>query len=120
MAEKEKRVRWTPMQQLAIDTRDKTLLVSAAAGSGKTATLTERILQSITDKDNPIGIEAMLIVTFTRAAAGQLREKIGKAIRKKLDALHRDEAATDAEKRQLEKQLHALPSAKGMFSLRPA
>ncbi|MBR3680780.1 MAG: UvrD-helicase domain-containing protein [Clostridia bacterium] len=112
MAEKEKRVRWTPMQQLAIDTRDKTLLVSAAAGSGKTATLTERILQSITDKDNPIGIEAMLIVTFTRAAAGQLREKIGKAIRKKLDALHRDEAATDAEKRQLEKQLHALPSAK--------
>ncbi len=109
---KERTVSWTPMQQLAIDTRDKTLLISAAAGSGKTATLTERILQSITDRDNPIGIESMLIVTFTRAAAAQLREKIGKAIRKRLDALHKDERATEAEKQQLERQLHALPSAK--------
>ena len=108
----DKKVKWTPMQKLAIDTRDKTLLVSAAAGSGKTATLTERILQSITDENDPIGIESMLIVTFTRAAAAQLREKIGKAIRKKLDSLCADSTATEEQKRQLEKQLHALPSAK--------
>ena len=108
----EKKVSWTPMQKLAIDTRDKTLLISAAAGSGKTATLTERILQSILDKENPIGIESMLIVTFTRAAAAQLREKIGKAIRKKLESLSKDKNATESEKWQLEKQLHALPSAK--------
>ena len=108
----DKKVKWTPMQKLAIDTRDKTLLVSAAAGSGKTATLTERILQSITDETDPIGIESMLIVTFTRAAAAQLREKIGKAIRKKLDSLNADENATEEQRRQLEKQLHALPSAK--------
>ncbi len=109
--EGEKKVVWTPMQQLAIDTRDKTLLISAAAGSGKTATLTERILQSIiVDK---IDISEMLIVTFTRPAAGQLREKIGNTIRKNLKRL---EGATDdkskKQRNNLEKQLHALPSAK--------
>ena len=66
--------KWTDSQLAAINTRDRTLLVSAAAGSGKTATLTERIISSILDEKNPINIEDMLIVTYTRAAVGELRE----------------------------------------------
>ena len=69
------------MQRAAIDTRDKTLLVSAAAGSGKTATLTERIISSILDERAPEAISDMLIVTFTNAAAGELRERISGAIK---------------------------------------
>lgn len=95
---------WTPMQARAIATRDKTLLVSAAAGSGKTATLTERIIRSMLDADSPIGIEEMLIVTFTRAAAGELRERIGAAVRSELERSSGNE--------YLERQLHMLPSAK--------
>lgn len=95
---------WNAMQQLAIDTRDKTLLVSAAAGSGKTATLTERIIRSITDVNSPIGIDEMLIVTFTRLAAGELRERIGKAIKAELEK--------NPNNPHLERQLHLLPSAK--------
>ena len=60
--------KWTDSQLAAINTRDRTLLVSAAAGSGKTATLTERIISSILDERDPINIEDMLIVTYTRAA----------------------------------------------------
>ena len=65
---------WTGSQLDAINTRDRTLLVSAATGSGKTATLTERIISSVLDEKNPINIEDMLIVTYTRAAVGELRE----------------------------------------------
>lgn len=71
---------FTPAQQSAIDERKKTLLVSAAAGSGKTAVLTERIIQSLTDKESPTDISRMLIVTFTRAAATELRSRISKAL----------------------------------------
>ena len=92
------------MQRLAIDTRDRTLLVSAAAGSGKTATLTERIISSILDKKNPVCIDKMLIVTFTRAAVGELRERIGAA----LTAAIRENPEND----ELVRQLHLLPSAK--------
>ncbi|MBR2612113.1 MAG: UvrD-helicase domain-containing protein [Clostridia bacterium] len=67
---------WTEKQRQAIDTRDRTLLISAAAGSGKTATLTERVISSILDKDNPIEVNEILAVTFTNAAALELREKI--------------------------------------------
>ena len=95
---------WTDMQRLAIDTRERTLLVSAAAGSGKTATLTERIIRSITDPVHPVGIDEMLIVTFTRLAAGELRERIGKAIRKEIEK--------NPGNPHLERQLHALPSAR--------
>lgn len=96
--------RWTDSQLDAINTRDRTLLVSAAAGSGKTATLTERIISSVLDKKNPINIEDMLIVTYTRAAVGELRERISKAVRKAISERPNDE--------RLEKQLHMLPSAK--------
>ncbi len=72
--------KWTRAQSKAIDTRERTLLVSAAAGSGKTAALTERIIRSITDTESPADISKMLIVTFTRAAASELRQKISEAI----------------------------------------
>ncbi len=80
---------WTEAQKAAMDTRNKTLLVSAAAGSGKTATLTERIIRRITDKEAPADISKMLIVTFTRAAAAELRSRIFSALG---DALAEDPA----------------------------
>ncbi len=72
--------KWTDAQKKAIKTRDRTLLVSAAAGSGKTAVLTERIIRMLTDTQNPADISRMLVVTFTRAAAGELRARIAKAL----------------------------------------
>lgn len=77
-------VKWTPDQQKAIDARKGTLLVSAAAGSGKTAVLVERVIQRICDSENPCGVENLLIVTFTNAAAAQMKEKIFAAIGKKI------------------------------------
>ena len=76
--------RWTDAQSAAIETKNKTLLLSAAAGSGKTSTLTERIIRSITDKSSPADISNMLIVTFTRASALDLKTKIFNAINKAL------------------------------------
>ena len=72
---------WTEEQRSAINTRGKTLLVSAAAGSGKTATLTERIIRTVLDDEHPADIRRMLIVTFTNAAVGELRQRIGEAIK---------------------------------------
>ena len=60
---------WTEAQKDAIFTQDKNLLISAAAGSGKTAVLTERIIQSLLQKDNPADISRILVVTFTKVAA---------------------------------------------------
>ena len=95
---------WTKWQKLAIDTRDRTLLVSAAAGSGKTATLTERIIQSILDKDDPQDIGRMLIATYTNAAVDELRERIGAAIKKA--------AEKNPEDTRLEEQLLRLKDAR--------
>ena len=95
---------WTPEQQKAIDTRDRTLLVSAAAGSGKTATLTERIIRSILDEENPMDISRMLIATYTNAAVDELRERIGKAIKKA--------ALDNPDNQRLEEQLLKLKDAK--------
>mgnify|MGYP005805088653 CR=1 FL=1 len=67
---------WTEDQLRVIETRDSNLLVSAAAGSGKTAVLVERIIQRITDQDHPIDIDELLVVTFTRGAAPDMRERI--------------------------------------------
>lgn len=75
---------WTTDQQKAIDARKGTLLVSAAAGSGKTAVLVERVIRRICDSENPCGVENLLIVTFTKAAAAQMKEKIEAAISKKI------------------------------------
>ena len=78
-------VKFTEDQQRVIDTRNRNILVSAAAGSGKTAVLVERIIQKICDDKNPVDIDRLLIVTFTQAAAAQMRERISKAVMKKLE-----------------------------------
>ena len=77
--------KWTEEQELAINTRKCNLLVAAAAGSGKTAVLVERIIKMITEGENPVDIDKLLVVTFTNAAASEMRERIGDAISKALE-----------------------------------
>nr|WP_297173802.1 helicase-exonuclease AddAB subunit AddA [uncultured Agathobaculum sp.] len=71
---------WTKEQHTAIHDRGGALLVSAAAGSGKTAVLVERVLTRLTDPDDPVDIDRLLLVTFTNAAAAEMRERIGRAL----------------------------------------
>ena len=97
-------VDWTTDQRHAIECRKGSVLVSAAAGSGKTTVLVERVIRRLTDEDNPCSAEDLLIVTFTRAATAQMREKIGAAILKRLS-----EDPTD---RHLRRQYMLLPFAK--------
>lgn len=73
-------VSWTDEQRQAIDNRGGTLLVSAAAGSGKTAVLVQRVLDRVTDSENPCDVDSFLIVTFTKAAASEMRGKIADAL----------------------------------------
>ncbi len=77
-------VKWTQDQQKVIDLRDANILVSAAAGSGKTAVLVERIIQEVTQGESPIDIDRLLVVTFTKAAAAEMRQRVGKAMEKSL------------------------------------
>lgn len=77
-------VRYTEEQQRVIDIRNCNVLVSAAAGSGKTAVLVERILKLISDNESGVDIDRLLVVTFTNAAAAEMRERIHGAILKKL------------------------------------
>ena len=77
--------KWTNEQLQAIKTRRCNLLVAAAAGSGKTAVLVERIIRIITDEENPVDIDKLLVVTFTSAAASEMRERIAAAISKALE-----------------------------------
>ena len=92
---------WTDAQKAAMQVEGRTVLVSAAAGSGKTATLTERIIRQLTEQERPLS--RLLIVTFTRAAAAELRDRIGGALRAALEA--------DPSNQFLQKQLIALPGA---------
>ena len=78
-------VKWTSEQQKVIDLRNRNILVSAAAGSGKTAVLVERIIRRLTEDDTPTDVDRLLIVTFTEAAAAEMKERIGAAIEKKLE-----------------------------------
>ena len=78
--------KWTPAQRAAIDDRGGALLVSAAAGSGKTAVLTERAVRLITDPEHPVDADRLLIVTFTNAAAAELRARIGQALLRRSQA----------------------------------
>ena len=96
-------VRWTTEQQKVIDSRHRNILVSAAAGSGKTAVLVERMVQMILDKEHPMDIDKLLVVTFTKAAAAEMKERIGSAIEKALE--------NDPENEHLEKQSALLASA---------
>ena len=93
----------TPAQQSAIDTRDKTLLVSAAAGAGKTTTLTQRIISSLTSEDHPADISRMLVITYTKASAADLRQHVLSALEEACLARPKDT--------RLASQIAALPSA---------
>lgn len=94
---------WTKAQQKVIDTRKKNVLVSAAAGSGKTAVLVERIINMISEGEHPIDIDHLLVVTFTKAAAAEMRGRIGKAIDEKLQK--------EPDNSHLQKQVSLLQSA---------
>ena len=76
---------WTDEQRAAIDAESGTILVSAAAGSGKTSVLVERIVRKLTDPENPVSPDSLLIVTFTKAAAGEMRSRIFNRISEKRD-----------------------------------
>lgn len=93
---------WTNEQLAAIDSRGQTLLLSAAAGSGKTAVLVERIIRRLLDKEYPIDITELLVVTFTKAAAAEMRDRIGTALMK---------ALSETKDPRVERQLALLPSA---------
>lgn len=78
-------VNWTPEQEKVISLRNRNILVSAAAGSGKTAVLVERIITMLTKDEPPINVDELLIVTFTESAASEMKERILSAIEKKLE-----------------------------------
>jgi len=91
-------VTYTPEQQRAIDLHGCNILVSAAAGSGKTAVLAERIIRMVCDGENPVDIDRLLVVTFTNAAAAEMRERIAAGISKRLtenpESVHIQKQAT--------------------------
>ena len=89
-------MQFTPSQQRAIFSRGSTILVSAAAGSGKTRVLTERLMAYLTDPNDPADVDQFLIITFTRTAAGELRARILDAIAERI--------ADDPENRRLRRQ----------------
>ncbi len=97
-------MQWTSEQQKAIETRDCNVLVAAAAGSGKTAVLVERIVQLITDPHRPTDIDRMLVTTFTEAAASKMKHEIGQALEKRLEETPED--------KNLERQLVLLDNAR--------
>lgn len=82
-------MQWTEQQRQVIEQRDANILVSAAAGSGKTAVLVQRIIEKIMDETHPVNIDQLVIVTFTQAAAGEMRARIQAAIEEQA-ALHPD------------------------------
>ncbi|MCM3725622.1 helicase-exonuclease AddAB subunit AddA [Neobacillus cucumis] len=96
-------VTWTNDQWKAIAARDKNILVAAAAGSGKTAVLVERIIRKILSKEVPIDVDQLLVVTFTSASAAEMRHRIGEALEKAIDQ--------NPESRNLRKQLNLLNKA---------
>ena len=96
-------VKWTKEQRQVIESRNTNLLVSAAAGSGKTAVLIERIIELVLDEKNPIDINKLLVVTFTKLAASEMRERVSKAVEKKLEE--------NPENEHLQKQLLLLSGA---------
>ena len=105
-------VKWTPEQESAIiapkdsSLDNQTLLVAAAAGSGKTAVLVERIITRFKDMDNPLSVQELMVVTFTKAAAQEMSARIGLALAKAMEST--DDAAMQE---RLERQLNLLPSA---------
>src|SRR5207249_10573281 len=86
MATKAAESKWTDAQWAGISTTGRSLLVSAAAGSGKTAVLAERCAHLVCDAPNPCGVDELLVVTFTNAAASEMRERIEKVLRQRVEA----------------------------------
>ena len=97
-------VKWTDAQLDAITSHDSNILVSAAAGSGKTAVLVERVIRLLTRAEDPVDIDSLLVVTFTRAAAQQMKSKIYKALRGLL--------TDDPENRHIKDQLMKVQGAR--------
>lgn len=97
-------IKWTPAQRAAIDINADRILVSAAAGSGKSTVLTERIISAITREKNPHDLQRLMVVTFTRASAEDLKNKISSAVKKAV--------AEQPSNKRLNEQLIKLPSAK--------
>lgn len=79
-------VTWTDDQWKAIMAKDQDILVAAAAGSGKTAVLVERIIQKILSEEDPINVDQLLVVTFTNASAAEMKHRIGEALEKAIEA----------------------------------
>lgn len=96
-------VKWTKEQEEAIYTGGKDVLVAAAAGSGKTAVLVERIIQKLLNKQHPVDIDSLLVVTFTNAAAQEMRNRVGEALEKAL--------AEEPHSQHLKKQVSLLQRA---------
>lgn len=94
---------WTEDQWKAIMARNKNILVAAAAGSGKTAVLVERIIQNILSVEHPVQVDELLVVTFTNASAAEMRHRIGEALEAAL--------IRDPDSRNLRKQLSLLNKA---------
>ena len=76
-------MQWTDQQRQVIEQRDSDILVSAAAGSGKTAVLVERIITRVCDPVDPVDIDRILVVTFTKAAAAEMKDRIYRALEKR-------------------------------------
>ncbi|EET60136.1 ATP-dependent nuclease subunit A [Marvinbryantia formatexigens DSM 14469] len=104
-------VKWTEDQRQVIDARGCDLLVSAAAGSGKTAVLVERILSMLTDKEHPRDIDRLLIVTFTNAAAGEMKDRIRVAIEQKIEDCRADGGEEERLLEHLQRQVSLLSNA---------
>jgi len=83
---KPKEATWTDSQWEAIMAKGQDILVAAAAGSGKTAVLVERIINKIISEEDPINVDELLVVTFTNASAAEMRHRIGEAIEKAINA----------------------------------
>jgi len=81
---------WTDAQHEAISANNRELLVSAAAGAGKTAVLVERVIKRISDPDHPLDLDRLLVVTFTEAAAASMRQRLGQALTEALEARPHD------------------------------
>src|SRR5947208_230228 len=77
---------WTPEQLAGITTHDRSLLLSAAAGSGKTAVLSERCAYLVCDANPPCDVDELLVLTFTKAAATEMKGRIQQALRKRLES----------------------------------
>ena len=97
---------WTDEQIRVIEQKNSNLLVAAAAGSGKTAVMVERIIRRVLDEDNPMDIDRIVVVTFTKAAATQMRERIGAALASVLASEHNESRV-----RRLRSQLALLDNA---------